>query len=158
NLGIKVINLPAANDLSQAYKEILRLGRLTGHTTAAQATVLSMRTHLAAIVRTVPRSRRHLRVYHELEQTYYPPTSDTFIGRINELFGLRDNADGTDTTTNHYPQHSSDNIIQQNPQISVLADTKCCQQTATTVAARPGWSTIAAVRHHRVTGVDDDVA
>jgi hypothetical protein len=82
-LGIRVVSVPAANDLAQAYKEILRLGRLTGHTKGANAVVDSMRTRLAAIVRSVPGSRHHLRVYHELEQTYYSATSNTFIGSIS---------------------------------------------------------------------------
>jgi len=157
-LGIKVVKVPAANDLGQAYREILQLGRLTGHTKGAKAVVHSMRKHLAAIVRSVPGSRRHLRVYHELDPTYYSATSKTFIGSIYKLFGFRDIADAADSTGSGYPQLSGEYIVQQNPQLVVLADTKCCGQTAATVAARPGWSTIAAVQHHRVVGVGDDIA
>jgi iron complex transport system substrate-binding protein len=157
-LGIRVVNLPAADNLKQAYREILQLGRLTGHTKGANAVVQSMKTRLAAITRSVPASRRHLRVYHELDPTYYTATSKSFIGSIYKLFGFKDIADAADTTGGGYPQLSGEYIIQQNPQIIVLADTKCCQQTEATVAARPGWSTIAAVRHGRVVGVDDDVA
>jgi cobalamin transport system substrate-binding protein len=157
-LGIRVVNEPAANNLPQAYREILRLGRLTGHTRGANAVVSSMRRRLAAIVRSVPGSRRHLRVYHELDPTYYSATSKTFIGSVYRLFGFRDIADGADSTGGGYPQLSAEYIVQQNPQIIVLADTKCCRQTEATVAARPGWSTIAAVQHHRVVGVDDAVA
>jgi len=157
-LGIKVVNLPAANNLTQAYREILKLGRLTGHMKGANAVVRSMRKRLAAIVRSVPKSRRHLRVYHELDPTYYSATSKTFIGSVYKLFGFRDIADAADSTGGGYPQLSGEYIVQQNPQLIVLADTKCCQQTAATVAARPGWSTIAAVQHHRVVGVGDDIA
>jgi iron complex transport system substrate-binding protein len=158
DLGIKVVFVPAANSLKQAYREILRLGRLTGHGKGAGAVVRSMKTRLAAIVRSVPASRRHLRVYHELDPTYYTATSKTFIGSIYALFGFKDIADAADTTGGGYPQLSGEYIIQQNPQLIVLADTKCCQQTEATVAARPGWSTMAAVKHGRVVGVDDDVA
>jgi iron complex transport system substrate-binding protein len=157
-LGIKVVNVPAANDLKQAYKEIVQLGRLTGHTKGAAGVVGSMKTRLAAIIGSVPASRRHLRVYHELDPTYYTATSTTFIGSIYKLFGFKDIADAADTTGGGYPQLSGEYIVQQNPQIIVLADTKCCQQTEATVAARPGWSTIAAVKHGRVVGIDDDVA
>ncbi len=157
-LGIKVVNLTAAKNLPQAYAEILQLGRLTGHTKGATAVVHSMQKRLEAIIRSVPKSRRHLRVYHELDPTYYSATSKTFIGSIYKLFGFRDIADAADTTGSGYPQLSAEYVIQQNPQLVVLADTKCCQQTAATVAARPGWSTIAAVQHGRVVGVDDDVA
>ena len=158
-LGIRVVDEPAVNDVKHAYREILGLGRLTGHVRGAKAVVHSMQTRLAAIVRSVPASRRHLRVYHELEQDYYSATSKTFIGSIYRLFGFRDIADGADTSgSGGYPQLSAEYIIAQNPQIIVLADTKCCQQTAATVAARPGWNTITAVRRGRVVGVDDDVA
>jgi cobalamin transport system substrate-binding protein len=157
-LGIKVVDEPAVNDIGHAYKEILGLGRLTGHTKGARAVVSSMRTRLAAIVQSVPGSRRHLRVYHELDPTYYTATSKTFIGSIYKLFGFRDIADGANTSGSQYPQLSGEYIIAQNPQIIVLADTKCCQQTEATVAARPGWSTVTAVRRQRVVGIDDDIA
>jgi iron complex transport system substrate-binding protein len=157
-LGIKVVDLAAAKTLGQAYREILRLGRLTGHARGAEAVVRSMRTRLAAIVRSVPGSRRHLRVYHELDQTYYSATSKTFIGRIYELFGFKNIADAADTNGSGYPQLSAEYIVQENPQIIVLADTRCCGQSAATISARPGWGAIAAVRHHRVVAVDDDVA
>jgi cobalamin transport system substrate-binding protein len=158
NLGIKVVNEAAARNLGQAYREILGLGRLTGHKRGARAVVRSMRIRLAAIVRSVPASRRHLRVYHELDPTYYSATSSTFIGSIYKLFGFRDIADGAGGTGDGYPQLSGEYIIAQNPQIIVLADTRCCQQSYATVAARPGWSTIAAVEHHRVVRANDDVA
>jgi iron complex transport system substrate-binding protein len=157
-LGIKVVNDAAATNLAQTYREILQLGRLTGHTRGARAVVRGMRKHLAAIVHSVPRSRRHLRVYHELDPTYYSATSKTFIGSIYKLFGFSDIADAADTTGSGYPQLSAEYIVQQNPQIIVLADTKCCEQNAATVTARPGWSTIAAVQHHRIVGVGDDIA
>jgi iron complex transport system substrate-binding protein len=148
----------AANNLKQAYGEILGLGRLTGHTRGAKAVVHSMRTNLAAIVRSVPTTRRHLRVYHELDQTYYSATSSTFIGSIYKMFGFRNVADGASGAGGGYPQLSGEYIIAKDPQIIVLADTKCCQQSYATVSARPGWSTITAVRHHRVVMANDDVA
>jgi cobalamin transport system substrate-binding protein len=158
-LGIKTVMEPAANDLPQAYKEILGLGRLTGHTREAKAVVHTMQRRLATIIRSVPKSRRHLRVYHELDPTYYSATSTTFIGSVYKLFGFKDIADAADTSSSGgYPQLSAEYIIARNPQLVVLADTRCCQQTAATVGARPGWSTIAAVQHQRVVGVNDDIA
>ena len=157
-LGIKVVNEPSATDLEQAYGEILGLGRLTGHATGAKAVVKSMRTHLAAIVASVPKTRRHLRVYHELDPTYYSATSKTFIGSIYKLFGFRDIADGAGGAGDGYPQLSAEYIIAKDPQIVVLADTRCCGQSYATVGARPGWGSISAVQHHRVVLANDDVA
>jgi iron complex transport system substrate-binding protein len=158
SLGIKVKFVAAATNLKQAYGEILGLGRLTGHDRGAAGVVRSMRTHLAAIVASVPKSRRHLRAYHELDPTYYSATSQTFIGSIYKLFGFRDIADAAGSSGDQYPQLSGEYIIARNPQIVVLADTRCCGQSYGSVAARPGWSTISAVQHHRVVLANDDVA
>jgi iron complex transport system substrate-binding protein len=158
NLGIRVVNVAAADNLKQAYAEIVKLGRLTGHVRGAKAVVHSMRRHLAAIVASVPKSRRHLRVYHELDPTYYSATSKTFIGSIYKLFGFRDIADAASGAGGGYPQLSGEYIVAKNPQIIVLADTRCCGQTYGSVSARPGWGTISAVQHHRVFGANDDVA
>jgi iron complex transport system substrate-binding protein len=157
-LGIKVVFVKAANNLKQAYGEILDLGRLTGHSHGATAVVHSMRTHLAAIVASVPKTRRHLRVYHELDPTYYSATSSTFIGSVYQLFGFRDIADAAGGTGGGYPQLSGEYIVAKNPQIIVLADTRCCGQTFGSVSSRPGWNTVSAVQHHRVFGANDDVA
>ena len=61
----------------------------------------------------MPSSRRHLRVYHELDPTYYTATSKTFIGSIYKLFGFKDIADAADSTGGGYPQLSAEYIIQR---------------------------------------------
>jgi cobalamin transport system substrate-binding protein len=157
-LGIAVQLEPAADDLAQAYEEIRDLGRLTGHEQKALSVVHSLEVQLKRVIQSVPRARRHLRLYHELDQTYYSATSQTFIGSIYRLFGFRNIADAADSAHTGYPQLSAEYIVARNPQIVVLADSKCCGQSAKTVAARPGWQTIAAVRDHRVIAVDDDIA
>ena len=157
-LGIKVVDEPAAANLAQAYEEIRDLGRITGHEQKATAVVRSMEVELKRLIQSVPTSRRHLTLYHELDQTYYSATSATFIGRLYKLFGFRNIADAADTAHTGYPQLSAEYILASNPQIIVLADSKCCGQSARTVAARPGWQTLAAVKQHRVISVDDDVA
>jgi iron complex transport system substrate-binding protein len=159
DLGIKVVMEPAASNLKEAYDEIIGMGLTTGHQTRAAKVVRSMKYRIAQIVASVPGIRRHLRVYHELDPTYFSVTAHTFIGSIYKLFGFANiaNAAGASAGTD-YPQLSGEYIVQSNPQIVVLADTNCCGQTADTVAARPGWSGIAAVVHHRVINVDDDIA
>jgi iron complex transport system substrate-binding protein len=97
-------------------------------------------------------------VYHELDPTYYSATSRTFIGGIYKLFGLRNIADAADSGGTGYPQLSAEYIVSANPGLIVLADGRCCGQSAAAVAARPGWSGIAAVRTHSVIAIDDSVA
>jgi iron complex transport system substrate-binding protein len=85
-------------------------------------------------------------------------TSSTFIGRIYALLGLRNVADAVGADSSDYPQLSPEYIIEANPDLIFLADTKCCRQSAATVATRPGWDRIAAVRHGNVVELDDDIA
>jgi iron complex transport system substrate-binding protein len=158
-LGIKVVIEPAAANLTQVYKQIKSIGALTGHAGAANALVSSMQMRMFHILASVPKSHRHFSVYHELDPTYYSVTSNTFIGSIYKLFGFTNIADvaGASAGTD-YPQLSSEYIVSANPKIIVLADSKCCGQTKSTIAARPGWGGIDAVVKHRVVGIDDDIA
>jgi iron complex transport system substrate-binding protein len=157
-LGITVLLEPAADTVAQAYDEIRQLGSATGHKLKSTTVVRSMERALTKILRSVPKAQRHQTVYHELDPTYYSATSATFIGRIYKLFGFKNIADAADTTHSGYPQLSAEYIVASNPDIVVLADSVCCGQKASTVAARPGWSGIAAVKHGRVVAVNDSIA
>ena len=157
-LGITVLLEPAADNVAQAYDQMRQLGLATGHKAIATKLVRSLETQFTAVIRSVPKASRHRTVYHELEQDYYTATSSTFIGGIYKLFGFKNIADAADSTHSGYPQLSAEYIIASNPQMIVLADSVCCGQSPATVAARPGWSNVAAVTHKRVVIVDDSVA
>jgi iron complex transport system substrate-binding protein len=157
-LGIRVIQLPAATNLTHAYSELIRVGRATGHPRAAQRVVARMKSQIAAAVKQGRRrGSARLSVYHELTTDYYSASSRTFIGNVYRLFGLRNIADAAADANSGYPKLSAEHIISANPDLIVLADSKCCAQSYATVAARPGWSTIKAVRNRRVVRADDDV-
>jgi iron complex transport system substrate-binding protein len=155
-LGVRVLIQPAVKNLQGAYAQIRQLGAVTGHRGKAATVVAGMKRAIARVLATTP--KRRLSVYHELTPDFYSATSQTFIGRIYKLFGLRNIADAADSTASGYPQLSGEYIISSNPNIIVLADTRCCGQSAATVRARPGWSGVAAVRTGAVVAVDDSVA
>jgi len=157
-LNITVLLEPAADNLAQAYDEIRQLGSATGHAPQSNKVVGGMERTLTKLLRSVPKAQRHQSVYHELDPTYYSATSATFIGRIYKLFGFKNIADAADATHSGYPQLSAEYIVASNPAIVVLADSVCCGQSASTVAARPGWGGISAVKNHRVIAVNDSVA
>jgi iron complex transport system substrate-binding protein len=155
-LGVRVVVEPATKTITGLYAQIKDLGRITGHRAQAQKLASSMARQMRVIIHSVPKSRRHLRVYHELDPTYYSATSETFIGSIYKLFGFRNIADAATgaAAAGGYPQLSAEYIIAQNPQLIVLAD----GQTPAQVEARPGWDTTSAVEHNRVVAVNEDVA
>ena len=157
-LNIPILLEPAAKKLDDSYKQIEQLGTATGDVEGATVLEKKMRGDLAAIVASLPKPSKQLKVYHELDDTYYSATSATFIGQIYTLLGLKNIADGATAAAPDYPQLSAEYIVSSSPDLVVLADTKCCHQDLSTVAARPGWSSIAAVKSAQVIGVDDDIA
>lgn len=156
-LSIPTLVEPAATGLRDTYEQISQLGRATGHVDASAALVARMRARIAAIVASVPDPATPISVYHELDDTYYSATSRTFVGKVYRAFGLTNIADGAPAKAGDYPQLSSEYIVQADPALIVLADSKCCRQSAATVRARPGWSGIAAVASGAIVTADDDI-
>ena len=149
---------PAATTLADTYAQIKELGEATGHPAKAEQLVVSMRTRIRNIIGTVPTPSKPLAYYHELDESYFTVTSDTFIGEVYSLVGLENIADQAAGAASGYPQLSAEYIIDANPDLIFLADTKCCGVSAESVAARPGWGAITAVRTGGVVPLDDDVA
>lgn len=157
SLGIPVLIESAPNSLAGAYAQIEQLGDATGHARQAANVAKRMRAQIRSIAASVGHPPRPLTVYHELDQTLYSASSHTFIGQLYSLLGLRNIADRA-VKLSPYPQLSSEYVISADPDLIVLADTVCCGQSTRTVAARPGWSVIKAVREHHVLAVNDSVA
>jgi iron complex transport system substrate-binding protein len=156
-LDIPVLVQPAATNLDEAYAEIEALGVATGHEPGAKAVVTHMRARIAPLVASAS-AGKSTSVYHELGPDYFSVTSKTFIGSIYKLLGVENIADGAGGKAPDYPQLSAEYIVSANPDMIVLSDTKCCGQSPETVAGRPGWAKIAAVRNDNVVPVDDDIA
>jgi iron complex transport system substrate-binding protein len=156
-LHIKTLIEPAAANLAQVYAEIQQLGTVTGHAAQAKTAVGRMKAKINAIVKKIPRPTTQLSVYQELDPTYYSVTSHTFIGQVYSTLGLKNIADAAGGGSD-YPQLSAEYIVASNPDLIVLADTVCCGQGFKSVAARPGWGNIAAVKNHEVVRIDDSIA
>jgi iron complex transport system substrate-binding protein len=152
-LKIPTLYEPAPSHINGAYTQMEQIGAATGHGHAAAQLVRSMKRRIAQAVRSASRGPA-VSFYHELSPDFYTATSRTFIGRVYGLFGLRNIAD---KASGDYPQLSDEFIIAANPQFIVLADTKCCHESAKTVSQRTGWSDIAAVKKHRVFALNDDI-
>ena len=138
-IGVASWVSPAPLNLDEAYQQIIDLGKVVGHADEAQSLTQKMQDEISGIVSGVEVPATPASYYHELDDTYYTVTGNTFIGSIYELFGMRNIADETEGDTD-YPQLSAEFIVSQDPNVIFLADVNCCGATAETVAARPGWS------------------
>ncbi|MBA2889316.1 ABC transporter substrate-binding protein [Nonomuraea soli] len=156
-LNVPVLLEPAAMKLEDAYDEILDLGAATGNGDQAEELVNTMKGQLTELAAAAQKDKK-LTYYHELDQTPYAATSTTFIGQIYSLFGLENIADKAPDAAGGYPKLSAEFVAQADPQLIFLADVKCCQQSKETLAKRPGWSKLSAIRNDQVIQLDDDIA
>jgi iron complex transport system substrate-binding protein len=147
----------AATSFDDIYTQIEQLGAATGHAAEAAELVATMQADIEAAITEVPEFEVAPSFYHELDPTFYSVNSNTFIGQVYALFGLRNVADTAEGGSD-YPQLSPEFLISQDPTIIFLADTKCCGESAETVAARPGWDALSAVANGNIIELDDDVA
>lgn len=156
-LSIPVFVAGAAMSIENVYEQIEQLGVLTGNSQKAIEVSQTLQAGIEEAVASVQFSDPPLSYYYELDNTYYSVTSNTFIGQIFNLFGMRNIADNVESG-NDYPQLSAEVIVSADPDFIFLADTKCCAQDATTVAARDGWGGLKAVTANQIVELDDDVA
>ena len=156
-LKIPAIVLGAPKTLDASYTEYATLGKATGHEPEAAKVAQQVKDRISAAVASVPKAAKPLKVYHELDQTFFSATSNTFIGSVYKLFGLQNIADQAKGAESGYPQLSAEYVVKAAPDLVVLADTKCCQQTEATLAKRPAFDTLPAVKTNKVIEANDDV-
>ena len=152
--GVEVLQLPAAQTLDDTFTQLEQVGAATGHIGEAAELVSRMRGEIDEIVASVPERETPLTYFHELDDTYYTVTDDTYVGEIYSLLGLTSIATGDDP----YPQLSEELILEADPDLVFLADGQCCGVTPEVVAERPGWDGLTAVREGRVHVVDEDLS
>ena len=157
-LDIPVILHGAAITFKGAYQQIRQLGMVTGRDAAARRVIGGMKFKIARIVKASRSKAGGLSVYHELSPDFYSASSNSFVGKVYEAFGLENIADSADTAGSGYPQLSAEYIVSSSPDLIVLADSVCCGQKPSTVSARPGWDRVSAVRTGSIVSVHDSIA
>jgi iron complex transport system substrate-binding protein len=155
-LGLTTWVGAAAASFDDVYTQIEQLGALTGHVGEAAQLVSQMQTEISAAVDAAPKPSKPRTYYHELDNTYYSITENTFIGQVYALFGLQSIADMQEVSSD-YPQLSAESIITADPDFIFLADGGFGESPAT-VAARPGWANLKAVTAGNVVVVDADIS
>lgn len=154
-LGIPVLVLDAPDTLEGVYEQITLLGEATGTEEGAAAVVAGMRAEVTEILAGLPTPLPEATYYHELDPSYYSIGSDTFLGSLYTLLGLRSIADAAG---GGYPQLSAEFILAADPDFVFLGDASCCGQSPEVVATRPGWGDLSAVAAGRVLVVDESLS
>jgi iron complex transport system substrate-binding protein len=157
-LGIPVILHGTASNFNVAYQQIRQLGMVTGREVAATRVITRMKASIGRIVATSRSRAQGLSVYHEVSPDFYSAATKSFVGKVYVALGLENIADAADSAGTGFPQLSAEYIVASSPDLIVLADTVCCGQKPSTVAARPGWDRISAVRTGSIVRIHDSIA
>ncbi len=165
-LGIPVLIHEAALDLEDAYQQMRQVGAATGHVEAAEELVSTIQEEIAELLDehapepVDPNLEPDMRLtfYHEISDTFFSATSGTFIGTVYAMFGLVNIADEADPDGYGYPQLSPEYILEADPDIIFYGCAVWCGTTAGSIAERPGWSELQAIRNQNLFEVDDDLS
>ncbi len=157
-LGIPVVLHGTASNFKGAYQQIRQLGMVTGREASAARVIAGMKAKIGKIVRTSRSRADGLSVYHEVSPDFYSASTSSFVGKVYAALGLENIADAADSAGTGFPQLSAEYIVSSGPDLIVLADTVCCGQKPSTVASRPGWDRISAVRTGSIVRIDDSLA
>tara|TARA_B100000029_G_scaffold35638_1_gene33500 strand:+ start:3249 stop:4118 length:870 start_codon:yes stop_codon:yes gene_type:complete len=154
-LGVETLLQPAAASMEDTYLQITELGFLTGNESEADQLIESIKSDLDEI--SSNKVGEGLSYYHEIDNTFYSPTSKTFLGKLYSLLGLSNIADPAIEGGFGWPQLSAEFIIDADPDLIFLGDADW-GESAETVAARPGWGSMTAVVSDQVIPVDTDTS
>lgn len=155
-VGIPVVMESDPKTFKDVYAHNIILGRVTDNQSKAAKLNGDMRRSIKAIINKA-KGKSGIRFFHELDNTYYSATSETFIGKVYKDFGLVNIADaaaGADTSG--YPQLSAEYLVKSDPQIIFLADAQY-GESAETVSKRAGWSGISAVKNKKIVELPADI-
>ncbi|KUG51153.1 ABC transporter substrate-binding protein [Serinicoccus chungangensis] len=155
-LDIPVIDNPAPTTIEEGWDGMAMLGIATGHPDETADTVADLRQQVEEAFADAPEGVEGLRVYHELDETFFSASSTSFIGDVYDQFGAVNIADEADADGTGYPQLTEEAIIEADPQLIVITDQ--VSYTAEDVANRPGWSEVAAVQDGNIVTVSADIS
>jgi iron complex transport system substrate-binding protein len=159
DLGLTVYYLKNPVTLPGMYGNLEIVARMTGHEAETAALIDSLKARVLAVVEKVKRTAADDRplVYYELDATdaNAPFTfgAGTFLDAMITVAGGV-NAGGTLNTP--WAQISAEKVIELNPVIILLGDA-AYGTTPESVAARPGWNAIDAVKNSNIYPFDDNL-
>lgn len=155
-IGVTALVQPTARTLDDAYAQITELGEATGNVEAATELVAEIEQGLdeAAALVAEGADGDPIRLYHEVDDTFYSVASSSFTGAVYQLIGLDNIADEADDGSG-YPQLNAEYVLEADPELIIITDE--IGYTPPEMAARPGWSSITAIAQGDVLQLDADL-
>lgn len=153
-LDIPVLVSSAPADIEGGYGAMAELGIASGHVDETAIVIADLRQEIDAALAAAPTTS--VRIFHELDDTYYSASSFGFVGAVYAEMGAENIADEADPDKYGFPQLTEEYIVEADPQLIVITDQ--VGYTADDVAARAAWQEISAVRNGNIVVVNADIA
>lgn len=141
------------HSLAGILHDIRIIGTAAGVSHTANALDARLQGRINDVEAAVRHATTHPRVFYEIDNTGYTAGHGSFI---DALIGMAGGVNVAGRIMNPYPQLSKEKLIALNPQVILLGDANY-GVTPASVAARPGWSVISAVKLHHVYSFNDDL-
>jgi iron complex transport system substrate-binding protein len=157
DLKLNVYYLPNPKTFDELYANLETVGKLTGRSAEAALLNESLKARYDAVIQKVSQAKDAPAVFYEIDATDptkpYTSGPSTFIDLVITLAGGK-NIGGA--LKDAFAQISSEELVNQNPDIIVLGDA-LYGVTAESVAQRPGWDVLNAVKNNQVFPFDDNL-
>jgi iron complex transport system substrate-binding protein len=156
DLGLTVYYLKNPLTLEGMYENLQIVAQLTGHREEAAALVESLKERVAAVDEKIAPLSSRFSVFYELDATDpakpYTAGKGTFITQLIERAGGYNIAADLDG----YPQLSLEQVVEADPAFIILGDARY-GITPESIAERPGWGNLSAVKNGNVLPFNDDL-
>ena len=156
--GIESLLLPPPVDLPGALDQVVELGEVVGQVESAKQLSSDLKQGIDDVIDAAERPSPAVTFFHEIDSTLFSTNSATFLGDIFFQFGLINIADEVpDEFGSGFVQLSAEFILKSDPDILFLGDA-AFGESAETVAARPGWDSLTAVKAGNIFELDADIS
>lgn len=141
SLGVPVIAMEP-KVMADVQAALEKIGAVLGEPLAASQAWVRLNDGIAAAALTIPRERKGMRVYFEVDSGPYAAGRGSHIGELFERLGV-DNI--VPAALGSIPKLNPEFVVRADPQVIIISE-----RDAAAMRARPGWSRISAVREGRI--------
>src|SRR5215216_1313909 len=156
DLGLTVYYLKNPLTLEEMYGNLGIVAQLTGHEKEAATLTESLKARVAAVDQKIAPISSRPNVFYELDATDpakpYTAGKGTFITQLIERAGGHNIA----ADLEGYPQMSLEQVVAADPTFIILGDARY-GVSPESIAQRPGWENLAAVKNGQVIPFNDDL-
>jgi iron complex transport system substrate-binding protein len=157
DLGLSVYWQANPGSYEELWENISDIAALTGHEAEAETLITGLEARVKAVQEKIATVSERPSVFYELDAT--DPSNPWTTGSGTFIDYIINQAGGTNAASalqGDFAQISTEQLIAVDPDVILLADAPY-GTTAESVAARPGWETITAVKQNALYPIDPNI-